>query len=125
MSDAAHREITYWRHLLTQVAQDLERTAQVETDAKRKTSLEARAMRIRQRLHPRVGRLRRDAGSPADELTALIGSAPVIEAAIRAQGRRHELLDLHASSSDLAMFGTSICTGTSRRRRSKRTVTSE
>jgi hypothetical protein len=49
-----NREITYWRELLTRVAQDLETTAGTEPDPKRQRWLAARAMRIRQRLHEGV-----------------------------------------------------------------------
>jgi hypothetical protein len=45
------REITYWRELLTRVAEDLEHAAESEADGKRKAWFSSRAMRIRQRLH--------------------------------------------------------------------------
>lgn len=49
--DAARRESFYWQEILTKVAQDLEHSACIETDADRKAWLESRAMRIRKRLH--------------------------------------------------------------------------
>jgi hypothetical protein len=43
------REVAYWRTLLVRVAEDLEHTAGVESDPKRKRWYESRATRIRQR----------------------------------------------------------------------------
>jgi hypothetical protein len=48
------REATYWRDLLTRIAQDLEHAADAESERKRKAWFESRAMRIRQRLHDGV-----------------------------------------------------------------------
>ncbi len=43
-------EVRYWRHLLEQVARDMEATAGLEHDPKRERWLRARALRIRRRL---------------------------------------------------------------------------
>ena len=40
------REIAYWRDLLTRIAEDLESTADLETDGKRKSWFTSRAMRV-------------------------------------------------------------------------------
>ena len=54
MPDSRDREMVYWRELLARVAEDLEHTAEAETDGKRKAWFSSRAMRIRQRLHDGV-----------------------------------------------------------------------
>ncbi len=58
-----HREIAYWRDLLERIAADLESAAGGENDVARKSWLEARAMRIRQRLHEGVPESFRGAAS--------------------------------------------------------------
>jgi hypothetical protein len=51
VTDDARREAAYWRHLLLRIAEDLEHTAGLERDPKRRAWLASRAMRVRQRLH--------------------------------------------------------------------------
>jgi hypothetical protein len=54
MAEEHQREATYWRDLLTRIAEDLEHAAGVEREPRRRSWLSSRAMRIRQRLHEGV-----------------------------------------------------------------------
>ena len=62
------REVSFWRNLLAQVAEDLDRGADRETDGPRKKWLRARACRIRKRL---------DEGVPGDWKMPLSAEAEI------------------------------------------------
>lgn len=65
MAGEHHREVVYWRDLLTRIAEDLEHAAGLESEQRRRSWFVSRAMRIRQRLHEGVPATFRGARSNA------------------------------------------------------------